>query len=366
MKNNKLITTISLSVVLLSILSSCSSSEKKEDETNTPEQVIETFKLKKDKLATSIQLPGELIAFQQVDLYAKVTSFVKELKVDIGSEVTAGQLLITLEAPEISSQLAEAESKLNSQEALYAASKANYDRMLESSKVPGTISKNDLDQAIAKQNSDLAQLNAAKAFHKEISVMQSYLEIRAPFDGIITARNVNLGAYVGPAGKGSELPLFTLQEQKHLRLAVSIPEVCTGYLKNEDDIHFTVPSLPGEIFTAKVKRMAGALDLRLRAERVEMNVDNSDKKLLPGMVAEVSIDLPAKDSTYIVPRTAVVNSAEGVYVIKVVNAKTEKVTVKKGRQIKDKMEVFGLLASNDIIIAKAHEEIKDGTDIKVR
>ena len=363
MKNSKLITTGWLGILFLGLLSSCSPSEKKEESTTT-EQATETFVLKKGRLSTAIQLPGELIAFQQVDLYAKVTSFVKELKVDIGSEVSTGQLLITLEAPEISSQLAAAESKLNSQEAIYAASKANYDRMLESAKIPGTISKNDIDQATARKNSDLAQLDAAKAFRKEISVMQSYLEIRAPFDGIITARNVNLGAYVGPSGKGSELPLFTLQEQKHLRLAVSIPEIYTGYLKNEDSIHFKVQSLPSENFTAKVKRMAGALDLKLRAERVEMDVANPDKKLLPGMVAEVNIALPAKDSTYIVPKIALVNAAEGIYVIRVVNNKTQKVTVKKGRETEDEVEVFGLLNKGDVLVKKASEEIRDGSVIK--
>ncbi len=98
--------------------------------------------------------------------------------------------------------------------AIYRASKANYVRLLQTSKTPGTISQNDLDQALGKSNSDSAQLEAAMSAQKEIAVMQSYLEIRAPFDGIISARNINAGAYVGPSGKGSEFPMFTLNEQK--------------------------------------------------------------------------------------------------------------------------------------------------------
>lgn len=324
----------------------------------------ETFLLKKDKFSTTLQIPGELSAFQQVDIYAKVTSFVKELKVDIGSEVSEGQLLMTLEAPELSAQMLAAESRLKSQEAIYAASNANYNRLVETSKTPGTVSQNDLDMALAKKSSDLANLEAARAGSREIATIKGYLEIRAPFSGIITARNVNPGAYVGPAGKGSEFPLLTLQQQKHLRLAVSVPEAYTGYLKPEDEISFKVRSQPAEIYKARVKRMAGALDLRLRAERIEMDVPNENKILLPGTVAEVSIPLTAKDSTFVVPKTAIVNSSEGLFVIRVVNGKAQRVNVKKGRDINEQSEVFGELKLNDRLITKGSEEIKEGQEVK--
>ena len=349
-------------ITLMGILSSCSHEQKKAPEAKAPE--IKTFVLHKAEMATGLKMPGELIAYQQVDLYAKVSSFVKSLKADIGSEVKKGQLLMTLEAPELTSQLAAAESRLKAQEAVYTASKANYDRLLETSKTPGTISKNDLDQAIAKRNSDQAQLNAAKASYKEVGSIQNYLEIRAPFDGVISARNVNLGAYVGPTGKGSDLPIFTLQEQRHLRLAVSIPELYTGYLKSGDGVTFTVRSKPSELFSAKVKRMSGALDARLRAERVEMDVPNLTKQLLPGMVADVSIPLPAGVSTFIVPKTAVVEGAEGVFIIRAKNNKAEKVEIKKGRETDDKVEIYGEVADGDIIVTQATEEIHTGDPIR--
>jgi len=363
MKNKNIIIS---GILAISILQSCSSHDAKEETANTEAQKTETFLLKKDKLTSNFQLPGELIAYQQVDIYAKVTSFVKELKVDIGSEVTAGELLMTLEAPELTSQLSAAESKLQSLEAIYKASEANYNRLMETSKVPGTISQNDIDQATAKKNSDLANLDAAKASYKEVANIKSYLEIRAPFNGIITARNINLGAYVGPSGKGSELPLLTLQEQKHLRLAISVPEAYTGYLKNGDTINFKVKALPNDNFKAAIKRMAGALDLRLRSEKIEMDVMNEDKRLLPGMVAEVSLSLSAADSSFVIPKTALLNSNEGVFVIKVVNNKAEKVEVKKGRDINDKVEIFGTLNRNDILVTKASEEIKNGSEVRIK
>jgi RND family efflux transporter MFP subunit len=194
------------------ILCSCHSGENVAEktteakQTTTSEAVVEMFPVQKGRLSSSLQIPGELIAYQQVDLYAKEASFVKKLYADVGSEVSAGQLLGTLEAPELGSQLAGAQSNIKTREAIYLASKANYDRLFETSKTPGTISPNDLEQATARKNADLAQWQAAKAAYRQVAEMQSYLQIRAPFSGVITARNVNTGAYVGPSGKGSEMP----------------------------------------------------------------------------------------------------------------------------------------------------------------
>ncbi|MFT3947392.1 MAG: efflux RND transporter periplasmic adaptor subunit [Agriterribacter sp.] len=321
--------------------------------------------VEKGRLASTLEIPGELVAFQQVDLYSKVNSFVRKMYVDVGSEVKAGQLLAAMEAPEINSQLTGAESKLQSAEALYVASKAYYERLLETSKTPGTISPSDLDAALAKQNSDYAQLQAAKAAHKEITDNRNYLEIRAPFSGVISARNVSAGAYVGPSGKGSESPVFTLQEQRQLRLVVAVPEAYTGYLNNGSEVDFTVKTFPGKPFKAKVKRMAGVLDSRLRSERIEMDVLNADKRLLPGMVAEIKLTLPSKDSTFIVPQSAVVNSPERIFVVKVNNGKAEWVTVHKGRESEGKAEIYGELNAGDIIVEKATEEIRNGAAVEV-
>lgn len=326
---------------------------------------LEAFSLQKGQLSSSIKIPGELVAFQRVDLYAKVSSFVKKLYVDVGSEVKAGQLLVTMEAPELNSQLSGAESRLKSQEAIYLSSKATYDRLLETSKTPGTVSQNDLDIAFAKQKSDLAQLDAAKASFREVGDTRNYLEIRAPFNGVISRRNVSAGAYVGPAGKGSDLPIFTLQEQKKLRLVVSVPEAYTSYLTNRSEVNFTVKSFPSQQFNAKVTRLSGALDERLRAQSIEMDVTNNDKTLLPGMVAEVYIPLTSgHESAFVVPSKAVLNSTQGIYVIKVVSNKAIWVPVKPGRRADDKIEVFGDLALNDVIIKTASEEIRDSSEVK--
>jgi membrane fusion protein, multidrug efflux system len=357
-------------ITVTGLFNSCNTSEvktgeQKQNVTRTDlKPAPETFNLQKGMIATIYRTPGELIAFQQVDLYAKENSFVKKLFVDVGSEVKEGQLLAELEAPELASRIAGAESRLKSQEAVYTASKANYDRLMETSKTPGTISPNDLDQATARKNADYAQLEAAKASYKEVTIVQSYLQIRAPFNGIISSRNVNTGAYVGPSGKGSELPLFTLQAQKRLRLVVAVPELYTGYLNIHNEISFTVKSLPGEMFTGKIKRLSGALDAKLRAERIELDVANNSKRLLPGMIAEVTIPLPSRDSAFIVPKTAIVNSIEKVFVIRVNNHQAEWVTVQKGRDLDSVAEIYGALQPGDELVKKASEEIRNGSVFK--
>lgn len=353
------------------VLQSCGSSRAEEEEgkkaaaeASASAAVVDAFPLKKEQLVSSIQIPGELVAFQQVDIYAKVSSFVKKLHVDVGTEVREGQLLATMEAPELTSQLVTSESRLKSFEAIYQASKANYERLLETSKTPGTVSQNDLDVALAKQRSDLAQLDAARSASREITDTRNYLEIRAPFSGIISARNVSTGAYVGPSGKGSEFPLFTLVEQRKLRLVVSVPEQYTSYLKNQSQVTFKVKSLPNQDFPAKVSRLAGALDARLRSQRTEMDVVNSDRKLLPGMIAEVSIPLSGDANTFAVPRTAVLNSTQGTYVIKVVDKRAVWVPVKTGSSSTEKTEIFGDVKEGDVLVKVANEEIRDNSDLK--
>ena len=366
--NNQVLTTIIGCGVLLSIgLQSCESSEAKKTEkkdTIIVKPSLPAFALQKGLLSSTLNLPGELVAFQKVDLYAKVSSFVKKLYVDVGSQVSQGQLLAVMEAPEISSRLAGSESKLQSFVALYQGSKATYNRLLETSKTAGTISPNELELALAKQNYDLAQLNAAKAANREITDTRDYLEIRAPFSGVINARNVSVGAFVGPTGKGSDLPMFSLHQQNKLRLAAAIPATFTGFITNKSEISFTVNSIIGQKFTAKVARLAGALDNRLRSETIEMDVDNSNKKLLPGMIAEITIPMPTNDSAFVVPKSALVVSTEKTFVVRKLNGKAQWVEVKKGREADGKTEIFGNLNVNDTIVTTATEEIRDGSSIQ--
>ena len=370
--NNKTVLSLMAIAIGAIFLTSCSESENKEKEEQaaTVKQVnaidtpaVTLVPVTKGKLNTQITVPGELVPYQEVDLFAKINSYVKKLNVDIGSEVHQGQLLAVLEAPEINSQLASAKSKIEQQKAIYFASKATYDRLLNTSKTPGTVSQNDLEIAEAKKNSDQANLEAAKADYNGAAANQGYLEIRAPFDGVVTARNVNLGAYVGPGGSGN-VPMFVIQDQNRMRLVISIPESSTGGLNNKDVVTFSIKSFPNKKYKAQVKRLAGALDVKLRSERLEMDVYNTNKELLPHMFAEVDVPLPSRDNTIILPKTAVVTSTERVFVIKVVNHKAEWVDVKKGLQSGDMIEIYGGVQPGDMVVKRASEEIRDGSTVK--
>jgi membrane fusion protein, multidrug efflux system len=329
-----------------------------------PEQtIVQTISLSKGQLTTHMTIPGELRPFQSVDLYAKVNSFVKKLLVDVGSVVKKDQLLVILEAPEMMDAANTAAQIIQTNKAYYAASKATYERMYQTSKIPGTISPNDLDIAYAKMNSDSSNLMAARSSYNESTNLNHYLEVRAPFDGVISSSNLYPGAYAGPAGAGSVIPLLTLQEQAKLRLVIAVPEAATDYFKLGDTVHFSVKTLPGKDFTATVSRVAGSLDLQLRTEQLQMDVANKDKILLPGMFAQVSLNMTNTDKVFIVPESAVTENSKQVFVIRVTNGKTEWVPVNKGRESGDNVEIYGKLQEGDQLVTNATDELRSGTQV---
>ena len=195
--------------------------------------------------------------------------------------------------------------------------------------------------------------------------MQGYLQVRAPFNGVVSATNIYPGAAAGPAGKGSSLPLLTLQEQSRLRLVIAVPEVATGFFHRGDTVHFTVDAMPGRLFTATISRLAGSLNSRLRTEQLEMDVDNTDKRLLPGMSASVMLDLTNGDKVFVVPQTAVAGNSDEIFVIRVSNGATEWVPVKKGREARGKIEIFGALYEGDQLAVTASDELKSGMRVRV-
>lgn len=369
---NKSLISLACLVAGMGLLTSCGPNKKeKEEQQQTVEQenaldtpTVALISAVKGKLSSSITVPGELQPFLQVDLYAKINSYVKTLLVDIGSQVHKGQLLATLEAPEINSQLEEAKSRIQQNKAILFASKATYDRLYNTSKTPGTVSLNDLEQAQAKMRSDSANVEAAKSAYKVVAANLEYLQIRAPFDGVITVRNINLGTYVGPAGGSGNQPLFVVEDHKRLRLVISIPENYTNGLNDKTEVSFSVKALQGEKFTGQVKRLAGALDQKLRSERLEVDVLNKDNKLLPNMYADVNVPLPSRDDALIVPKTAVVTSTEKVFVIRVVNNRAEWVDVRKGLESNDEIAIHGDVNPGDELVEKASEEIRNGSPVR--
>jgi membrane fusion protein (multidrug efflux system) len=352
-----------LGVLAGGILASCQS--KQQPPAAPHANSMEVVTLREGKLNTTMSIPGILQPYQTVDLYARVNGFIKNMTVDIGSHVHKGQLLMTLDAPEMTAALNQAQEDLHTKEAIYRGSKANYDRLYKTSKTPGTISPNDLDIAHAKMSADSSALLAARSAYQQSADLRNYLQVRAPFDGVISSRNVYPGAYVTPSDKTANKPMLTLQQQARLRLVVDVPEAATGYLSNNDTVHFTVRTMPGKQFTAVVNRAAGSLNDEMRSEQMQMDISNKDKTLLPGMFAQVTLYLTNTRNTFIVPQTAVTQNSQRIFVIKVVNNRARWVDVKKGRETIDSLEVYGALSNGITLLKNATDEIRDNAQVKI-
>jgi RND family efflux transporter MFP subunit len=270
-----------------------------------------------------------------------------------------------LEAPELMSSYEQAQADVNTKWAIYKGSQANYGRLYRTSETPGTISPNDLDLALARAAADSAQWKAAQASFRQANDLLDYLTIRAPFDGVITARNVSSGAYVGPGDKNTGKPLLILQERRTLRLTMNVTEEYAGYLRNRDTVSFTVNALPGKRFMAHISRMAGGIDPQTRTEQVEMDVDNRGGLLLPEMYAEVSLVVRNDDQAMVVPRSALVTNAEKVFVIKVVNQRAVWVDVRKIFENPTRVTIAGNLIKGDTLVTNATEEIREGTVLRL-
>ncbi|MEO6883527.1 MAG: efflux RND transporter periplasmic adaptor subunit [Bacteroidia bacterium] len=316
-------------------------------------------------MAKSITLPGELKAFNQVDIYAKESGFVKQVLVDRGSVVKKGDLLAVLDAPELAAQMAEAESKLNAEQAIYIASKSNYKRLFETSQIKGTVSVNDLEQMKSKMIADSAMVVSAKSAYQSLSDIQNYLNVTAPFDGIITERNISPGALVGVSRKNNTLPMFSLKQENKLRLVVAVPEIYASSIPDKQNVFFSVDAFPGKKFIAVLARKADAITQDIRSEMIEFDVDNSNFILESGMYAELNLQIQRADSSLFVPKSAVVTSTERVFVIQEdENGKAKWVDVKKGNESGDKVEIWGNVKPADVLVLNASDQLREGQEIK--
>ncbi len=353
---------IMLPVVAIVILNSCSNETSKKEKKE--ELVYATIKAEEGQPSTKISLPGELMGYYETDIYPKVNSYVKTLLVDIGDKVTKGQLLAELEAPELSSKLNEGYSKSKAAESIFLNTKAKYNRLLQTSKTAGAVSPYDLDLTKTNVISDSLGFIAAEANYRSLGELVSYLKITAPFDGIITERNISPGAFVGPSEKNAQAMLVIKNESK-LRLRVSVPEKHIAEIKNAQEVTFTVSGYPDKKFKGKVTRGSSNINTQLRSEAIEMEIENSQGILLPGMFAKVELPLTRNEKTIIVPESSVAINMERCFVIKVIGKKAKLIDVQKGNSFDRKVEIFGDVNAGDIILKEANDEIKEGEILKI-
>ena len=345
-------------------LAACSGNNKPVDLTSATAKTKSNYDMgtiTEKALSSIARMPGQLKPFNEVNIFPKVNGFVRSVNVDRGSIVHKGQLLLTLEAPEMESQLAAANSKYLQAEENAVASKEKYQRLKEAAKEPGSVSPLDLDNALSKMKADAAMAQSEKSNVSSVRTMQDYLNIRAPFDGMIIQRNVSPGALVSP-GKGTDQPMLILQDLNKLRLEVYIPEDYVDKVDLSKPVRFTFNALPGKEHSAKISRSANALG-SMRSEAIEIDVENRNGQLKPGMYAEVKIPMLSGAKSLLVPNNAIVRSTEREYVITIKNGKATLVDIKEGLGSHDSTAIFGNLKPGEAILKNANDEIKDGTAI---
>ena len=343
--------------VFLFFLNACSSNQAavSKSEEKKPASYL-TVKIEKGGVATSMKLPAQLTAYQEVSIFPKVNGYVKEVLVDIGSKVSSGQLLMVLEAPELQQAVAQAKEKYVQSKSEYAIDKEHYSRLLEASKTAGAISPLDLSTIKAKMEADSAVSNAEKANWQMQQTMLDYLQVRAPFAGVITERNVHPGALVNASSK--DKPMLELKQVDHLRLLVDIPETLAGQLKDKDSIYFFTSAFPSQKMTGLINRKSDNINPQFRSERMEIDVMNKKGSLSPGMFAEVIFSSPGNIQGWKVPKSSVIISTERKYIVLVKNGIPIKTDVTTGYESSDKTEVIGTLQASDSVIVNPGDELK--------
>jgi len=336
-------------------------------------------KVASKKLSITTRLPGELQAYEVVAVFPKVTAYVDSISVDRGTQVKSGQLMARLVAPEVAAQRAEAQSKLQAAEAQraeadakLASDQSTYDRLKSASATPGVVAGNDLEVAHRAVDADRARLEAmrgsaeaAKSALKSVTEIERYLQVRAPFDGIVTERNVHPGSLVGPATSSSAaaMPMLRVEKTARLRLVVPVPEKYATGINVGSKVEYSVSAFPSQTFAGTIARVAHSVDVKTRTMPVELDINNSDGRLSSGMFPEVLWPVRRTELTLFVPTSAVARTTEATFVIRVRDGNTEWVNVQTGEIDGKSIEVFGGLLEGDEVAVRGTDELRVGTRV---
>jgi RND family efflux transporter MFP subunit len=313
---------------------------------------------------TTLDLPGRLEAYTQAQMYARVSGYLKEWKVDIGTPVKAGQLLAEIDAPDLDQQIMQAAADLASAQANFTLAQATLQRgqTLISS---GAISKSDLDTRAADASNKDGLVKSAQANLDRLRVLEQYKKITAPFDGLVTARNTDVGALIN-AGGGGGPPLFVVSATSRLRLYVNVPQSYVPSIKIGTSALISVPEYPGQTFTATVEASAQAVDVASGTTRILLVIDNATGTLMTGAFANVSFELPHPEIAINVPASALIFNRQGLWVATV--GGDNRVVLKAvtiARDLGKEVEIGSGLAANDRVIESPPDGIASGDLVRI-
>lgn len=316
--------------------------------------------------STDLVLPGNVQANYDAPIYARTSGYLKRWLVDIGAQVKAGQVLGEIESPEVDQQLRQAEADVATAEANEKIASVTAERW-RNLRATDSVSKQEADEKISLAASTQAQVQAAKANVQRLKELSGFEKIVAPFDGVVTARNTDVGQLIN-AGSGSGPELFRIADTKRLRLYVRVPQTYAAEMHAGVTAKLSFPDRPGKQYVARLERTSNALDAASRTLLAEMIVDNSKNELLPGAYVEVHFDLPPdmQAKTFKVPANVLLFRGDGMHVA-TVDAQHHIVMkpVTLGRDYGSDVEIVAGLSPGDNVVLSPPDSLTDGVVVQV-
>ena len=312
----------------------------------------------------SMDLPGRIEAYSKAPLYARISGYLKTWKADIGTTVKAGQMLAEIDTPDVDQQILQAKAELASTQANAALSE-NTAKRWQSLQTTNFVSAQAVEEKMGDLRVKQAMVNASQASVNRLQALKNFSRITAPFDGVVTARNTDIGALVNVGGApGTEL--FVVSDVRRLRLYVQVPQNQVAAIRKGSVAKFTVPEKPGKVFNATVQSMAQAIQAGSGSMLVQLSADNSQGELLPGGYAQVSFDMPAHAEHLNIPPSALIFTKTGIQVATVNDE--NKVIIKPVVVAKDhgvRLELMSGLQSSDRVIENPPDGVMQGDMVQI-
>ena len=315
--------------------------------------------------ADQIILPGNVQPFITSPIYARTNGYLKKWYFDIGTHVKQGQLLAVIETPEVDQQLQQARSNLLTAQAnleLASITKTRYQGLLKSN----AVSQQDVDNAVGTYNANKSIVEADQAAVQQYSALVSFEKVYAPFDGVITARNTDIGDLINSGSSSNvKTDLFHISQPGKLRVYVNVPEEYSQGVKVGMTADLSLAEFPGRKFQGKLVRTADDINVTTRTLLIEIDVDNPTNTLLTGSYAEVHLAVPTQASTFLLPVNTLLFRTEGLRVGVVKNGKAVLTSVTPGHDFGNEIEIVAGLTANDQVIVNPPDSIVSGQEVQI-
>jgi RND family efflux transporter MFP subunit len=327
--------------------------------------IVEVVHPKSGADGQEVALPGNAQAFSDTPIYARTSGYVERWYVDIGAHVKQGQLLALIQTPELDQQLEQARADLKTAQANLEIAQITATRWQNLLKT-NSVSQQETDQAVSDLNAKRALVDSNHANVDRLEQLQAFERITAPFDGVITARNTDIGALIQAGDNSVPKEIFHLASIRKLRVYIPVPEVYAAYIRNGELVKVTLDAFPNEEFTGTVVRNSDAIDLNSRTLNVEVDVDNGTGRLFPGAYAFVHLKVPTGAGAVTIPSNALLFRAEGLRAGVVRNGRVTLAPISIGQDYGSAVEVVSGLKSGDAVIVNPSDSLADGAAVRLR